>query len=259
MKKNVFVRKLTGILLSVTLLCQIIVPAFADSHDTAGNTPAPELPKAAAQTMPFSDMVSEDSWSYKALTAAVEAGLLKGNNGRLKPFDPITRAEMITIVLRALGLDDSQGRNLNPFKADIDSFRDVHKNDWYFDEIAMAYRLKLLNGISISEMSPCGIVSREQAFAVLCRMMRLQTESADMTMLKKYADADELSDWAKPYAAVMTEKGYVSGSGSRLNPQAAITRQEFAQLFYNLFETNYISGQAAADSISGKTMEEMLL
>ncbi len=283
MKINVLMKKLIGVLLIVILLCQMAVPAFAGDHDTAGSNnpvhmahtvttastaPASTAPTstapasisptvaavAASQPAPFPDMVSEDSWSYKALTAAVDAGLLKGSNGMLKPYGNMTRAEMATIVLRALGLEDTQGRDLTPFKADIDSYKDVDKSDWYFDEIAMAYKLKLFNGISGSQMSPDGKVSREQAFTVLCRLMGLDETIADMSALNKFIDAGNLSAWAKPYVAVMAPKGYISGSGSALHPKSPITRQEFAQLIYNLFESNYISGQKTADILSGKTV-----
>lgn len=44
----------------------------------------------------------------------------------------------------ALGLDDSKGKDLTSFETDISSFTDVHKSDWFYDEIAMAYRLKLI-------------------------------------------------------------------------------------------------------------------
>ena len=269
MRKKHIHKKLLSALLTVILLCQTIIPAFAESYNTAGYALGPSgindtvgsqpaqaeaMATSATQAGSFSDMVPENSWSYKALTAAIDAGLLKGNNGKLNPYDNITRAEMITIGLRALGLDDSVGRDLTPFETDIGSFKDVQKSDWYFDEIAMAYKLKLLNGISGSEMFPSGIVSREMAFTILCRLMGLDETYADMSALNKFTDANQLSEWAKPYAAAMTAEGYVSGSGGVLNPQGAITRQEFAQLMYNLFGSNYISAQNTADALSGKTV-----
>lgn len=259
MRSKVLVRKLTGVLLAVILLCQMAIPAFADSRDAAGKKPLLAQTTAATQTMPFSDMVSEDSWSYKALTVAVEAGLLKGTNGRLNPYGKITRAEMITIVLRALGLDDSKGRDLTAFEGDVSQFKDVRKSDWYFDEIAMAYRLKLLNGTSEDEMSPNAVISREQAITILCRLMGLNTSGADMPALRKFSDASSLSAWARPYAGAMAAAGYISGSAGVLNPKGNITRQEFAQLMYNLFGRNYISEQKDADAMSGQTVSGNLI
>ena len=49
----------------------------------------------------YSDMPSQDHWSYKALSAAVEQGLLQGSNGKLLPNDKLTRAQMATILVRA--------------------------------------------------------------------------------------------------------------------------------------------------------------
>ena len=62
-------KKLLCILLCICLLATLL----------------PTVAGAAEQT--FSDMPAETHWSYKALTAAVENGLLRGSGGKLTPKD----------------------------------------------------------------------------------------------------------------------------------------------------------------------------
>lgn len=95
------------------------------------------LPTAAmaADTQAFPDL--PDDYSTEALLAAVENGLLSGNNGYLLPNDPLTRAQMATIMVRAFG-----GEEL----ADISAYADVDQDDWFADAIAKAVAMGLFQG-----------------------------------------------------------------------------------------------------------------
>ncbi|MBC7960190.1 MAG: S-layer homology domain-containing protein, partial [Vallitaleaceae bacterium] len=206
-----------------------------------------------------SDMVGKDAWSYEALSAAVDVGLLEGDFGQIKPYDKMTRAEMITMILRALGLDDSLGQDFTSFQADIKDFKDVKQSDWFYQEMGMAYRLKLIDGISDTKMSPKGIVTREQAFTVLSRLMSLNTNTTDTAVLSRFTDKETVSAWARPYVATMVTAGYVSGYNNRLNPSAPISRQDFAQIMYNLFHRNYIKNQIQANTLEGENISGNLV
>ena len=48
----------------------------------------------------FIDM--PDNWATEALTNAVNNGLIGGSDGYIRPDDPMTRAEMATILKRFL-------------------------------------------------------------------------------------------------------------------------------------------------------------
>jgi uncharacterized repeat protein (TIGR02543 family) len=201
-----------------------------------------------------SDMVPKDYWSYEALSAAIDTGLLQGDMGQIKPHDKLTRAEMLTMVLRALGISSSKGQDFTSYQADIRVFTDVKETDWFNNQIAIAYRLKLIDGISSTKMFPKGTVTREQAFTILSRLMSLNGSTADISVLNRFKDQDTLSSWAKPYVAALVSAGYVSGYKGRLNPGDAITRQDFAQLMYNLFHRNMISSQEIANTLDHQSI-----
>lgn len=58
----------------------------------------------------FAD-VSKTHWATGFINYASEHGLIKGSNGDFRPEDPISYAEAITILLRALGYEPSLGEN----------------------------------------------------------------------------------------------------------------------------------------------------
>jgi len=175
------------------------------------------------------------------------------------PEDCISRAEMVSAVLSALGLDASSGQDLTSFMGNIDSFADVHDDDWFHDAFAVAYGLQLIDGTSATQMSPNDIATREMAIALLCRLMVLDTSATEPEVLDQFADCNALSPWAKPYVAAMVAEGYLSGTDGRLNPQSNITSQSFEQLLHELFQDNIIADSASADALAGSTVAGNLL
>jgi hypothetical protein len=84
---------------------------------------------------PFSDL-SDDHWAYFYILSAYEKGWIGGYpDGSFKPGNPITRAEVVTIVNKML--------NRKIHKDDIPQelwtkFSDLHSNQWYFADIIEA-------------------------------------------------------------------------------------------------------------------------
>ncbi|MBQ7898207.1 MAG: S-layer homology domain-containing protein [Clostridia bacterium] len=169
----------------------------------------------------FDDMPND--WSTAALQSAVDNGLLQGTDNKLLPKNNLTRAQMATILVRALGATES---------ADISSFTDVPKNAWYYNNMAIAFKMNIFRGDGAGKMNPDANITRQEAFVVLARAYNLTT--SDYTSLSKFKDADKIASWAKPELAALVKAGYVAGSNGMLNPLSSITRAEFAQVMYNL-------------------------
>ena len=182
------------------------------------------LPAAAlaADAPAFSDMPEEDYWSFAALTAAVENGLLQGDGGKLLPDDPLTRAQLAAIVNRAYGALDT---------ADIGGFTDVPDDAWYQQDIAKAVRMGTFQGDG-STMRPNDPVTRQEAFTVLARAFRLS--DGDSAALAQFSDAEAVADWAKGPVAALVEAGYVNGRDGAICPTEPITRAEFVQVMYKM-------------------------
>ncbi len=201
------------------------------------------LSMPTAWAIEFSDMPDADHWSYTALEAAVENGLLNGADGKLMPGSALTRAQMAAIINRAFGAMDM---------ADIGSFSDVKTTDWFFTDIAKAVRMGTFRGDESGLMNPDSPITREQAFTVLARAFRLEDGSAEA--LTAFADAEKISGYAVGPVAALVAAGYVNGSNGRLNPGSTISRAEFAQVIYNMIR-HYIAEEGTyTEDYSGNVM-----
>ena len=182
------------------------------------------LMQTPALAADYSDMPQEGSWSYAALTAAVENGLLQGNDGLLRPDAALSRAEMATILVRTFGAQKEAGL----------SFTDVPAGAWYASNVAKAVQMGAFQG-SGDLMRPNAAISRQEAFTVLARVLCL--EDGDVSVLTAFSDGGQVADWAAPSLAALVSGGYVQGSGGALNPQANIKRSEFAKVMYDLVKS----------------------
>ena len=182
------------------------------------------LIQAPALAADYSDMPQEGSWSYAALTAAVENGLLQSNDGLLRPDAALSRAEMATILVRTFGAQK---------EAEL-SFTDVPESAWYASNVAKAVQMGAFQG-SGDLMRPNASISRQEAFTVLARVLCL--EGGDVSVLAAFSDGDQVADWAVPSLAALVSGGYIQGSGGALNPQANIKRSEFAKVMYDLVKS----------------------
>ncbi len=229
-------RKTLSFLLCLVMLCSLLSVASAA---------APEFP----------DMPEKDYWSYAALQAAVDNGLLRGmEDGRLDPKGTLTRAQMAAVVNRAFGAKDTD---------DVSGFRDIQAGAWYEADLAKAVRMGTFRGNGNGLMEPNAPITREQAFTVIARAFLL--EDGDEASLARFPDADEVSGYARGSLSALVEGGYIQGTQAGLEPKENITREAFAQVFYNVLKT-YVtkSGEYSADAegnvmvnVPGVTLKDM--
>ena len=184
------------------------------------------LMAVGASAEDFADM--PNGWSRDAVASAVENGLLRGNDGKLNPTGLLTRAQLATVIVRAFGATA---------EADLSGFTDVEADRWYYSALAKAKGMGVMNGTSSTTMSPDRPISRQEVFVILARALKLADGKAET--LNAYKDAESVGAWAVGGTAAMVSAGYVSGSNGYLLPTDNITREQFAQIIYNIFGTYY--------------------
>ncbi|MDD4844224.1 MAG: X2-like carbohydrate binding domain-containing protein, partial [Anaerotignum sp.] len=226
-------RKILAVLLSLLMLLTTgSVTAFAETGE---------------QTSVFQDM--PDNWSTTALNRAVENGLLKGSkvNGKtlILPDAPLTRAEMAAVVNRAFAVAAT---------TELKDVMDVPSSAWYAKDMAKAVQMGtfVLDGM----MRPENNITRQEAFAVLARAFKLTSADTDFLALRQYSDTSDIADWAKNALSAMAEEGYIKGGpDGKLNPNANITRAEFAVVMNNLVK-QYIDtpGEVTEVVVQGNVM-----
>ncbi len=131
---------------------------------------------------PFLDVKPDDP-DYHYITAYKEAGLVYGRNGYLKPDESITKAEAVTMVVRALGLDKvAPAPPYNTVFVD-----DAKIGEWAKDAHYMALEIGLIGGADTSGLvvrtadglfaNPGEMLSREQAAVLLERLINHLNET----------------------------------------------------------------------------------
>ena len=186
------------------------------------------------------------AWYAEAVSAAVDNGLLYGKSSTIiDPNGDMTRAEMAAIINRSFGCYA---------KADISKYKDVSKDKWYFEDVAMAVQMGTYNGRSNSSMAPDAPITRQEAMTVVARALELDYDSYSKAELTQFSDAGKVSNWAMPYVRAMVGADYIHGRGKVLAPQDNITRAEFAQIFYNIIGTYIVSKGSYDKDMKGNVL-----
>ena len=186
------------------------------------------------------------AWYADAVSAAVDKGLLYGKSATvIDPNGDMTRAEMAAIINRSFGCYA---------KADISKYKDVSKDKWYFEDVAMAVQMGTYNGRSNSSMAPDAPITRQEAMTVVARALELDYDSYSKAELTQFSDAGKVSNWAMPYVRAMVGADYIHGRGKVLAPLDNITRAEFAQIFHNIIGTYIVSKGTYDKDIKGSVL-----
>ena len=188
----------------------------------------------------------KSAWYAEAVSAAVDNGLLYGKSSSIiDPNGDMTRAEMAAIINRSFGCYA---------KADISKYKDVSKDKWYFEDVAMAVQMGTYNGRSNTAMAPDSPITRQEAMTVVARALELDYDSYSKTDLSTFSDRNEISNWALPYVRAMVGADYIHGRTKGLEPLDNITRAEFAQIFYNIIGTYIVSKGTYDKDIKGSVL-----
>lgn len=158
----------------------------------------------------------------EAVQKVVDWGFMRGDiSGNMRPDDPITRAEFVTIINRAFGYH-VMGE---------DPFTDVTASDWYAQDVSIAYTENYITGTSDTTFSPNGQLTREQAVVILARNMRLQAYPGEDT---SFSDSRDLHEWSRGLVEQAVRYNIVNGyPDGTFRPAKAITRGEAATLLVN--------------------------
>lgn len=85
-----------------------------------------------------------------------EDGLLQGNENGLDLLKPLTRAEAVTLLIRAIGLEEQT------VNYPVSQFSDIASDDWASPYAALAKAEGITNGISETEFAPDDRVTADQ-------------------------------------------------------------------------------------------------
>ena len=162
-------------------------------------------------------VTAEAHWADGYLDQMVEWGFMNSSQ-TAEPNRALTRAEFMAIVNRAYGYHE---------KGSI-PFTDVKPEDWFYDDVSIAYTANYINGTSPTTASPNSTLTREMATAVLGRNMMLKESPGELI---DFSDGRNVSNWAVGIVKAATENYLIDGyDDGTFQPKRSVTRAEMAAL-----------------------------
>lgn len=175
----------------------------------------------------FSD-VSESLQYCEAIQWAKDSGVFQGySDGTFRPFAPINRAEILKVIMEALGI----GPNLTA-TGNL-GFKDVKPGEWYVGYIKAAKDLGIFSGdAGKATARPADTVNRAEALKLALEAIKAADGLEISTCVIGYSDVP-VGVWYYKYAC--GSQKYELFDGSNLFPASLSTRAEMAEMLYRLY------------------------
>ncbi|MBC9786157.1 S-layer homology domain-containing protein [Heliobacterium chlorum] len=176
----------------------------------------------------------EGHWAESTLQNFVYSDALSGyigDNGviTIQPNHPITRAELVTFLVRTMGLQsDLPG----------ETYRDVPANQWYAEPIRIASALGVVSGVGDGLFQPNRLIQRDEIAALVIKAFE---KSVNFSGEPKHF-SDVSAYWATPYIDKASSAGLIGGYGNgQFKPYATATRAEAFTMVSNALNREFTS------------------
>ncbi|MCW3790215.1 S-layer homology domain-containing protein [Paenibacillus sp. LS1] len=172
----------------------------------------------------FSDITGH--WAEDSIQKAVAAGFIDGyTDGTFRPKQEVTRAEFAVMFSRALKLD------VNDLHA---AFADANQIPaWASSHVQAAVQKQFITGYANHTFRPSTKMIRAEMASIAVRA--LGKEGHDVTNVNEFADAADISAWAKPFIYEAIELNIMQGIGNNhFSPKTNVTRAEAVTVILNV-------------------------
>ncbi len=197
------------------------------------------------QAAGVSDMNKSSTYAREAIQWMANNNIISGDKqGNFNPRQSITRAELITLLVKALDIDTS---NL-PSTA---TFADVPTNHWAFKYVEAANRAGITSGTGSGKFGISSLTTREQVTTMLLNYLSVSKEAVvaeqGLDDLLKFKDAGKMSDWAKASIKFAVSNNIMSGvSSDSFSPSGKATKEQIAVILYKFLNSKESIEQNAA-------------
>ncbi|WP_152395921.1 phosphodiester glycosidase family protein [Paenibacillus guangzhouensis] len=173
------------------------------------------------------------AWAQPSIEFLAARGVIQGMNERTyAPNASITRADFVAMLMRTLELN----------AAPSSSFKDVNSSDYFYEALATAKALNIIEGTSDGAFRPTEKITRQDMFTIAARALdtaRHLNITASAETLAGFTDHAKVSAYAADRLAGMVKEGLIQGDGQTLNPQGNASRAEVAVFMYRILNKVY--------------------
>lgn len=149
------------------------------------------------------------------------------------PLKEVTRAEFITMIVRAFDLLDVKSSA---------AFSDVKASDWSYGYIASGVKNGLINGVGNGKFDPNRAITREEmAIIVSNTLKKFKGKSVSDTnaALANFKDQATIAAYGKEAVALLTQEGIVQGlTAETFGPKNIANRAQAAVIIDRMLKLN---------------------
>lgn len=168
-----------------------------------------------------------NEWYAPAVTYVSNKGLITGyDNGTFRPYDNITRGQLVTILWRMEGKPVSSSAG----------FSDVSSSDFYYSAALWAQKNGVIKGYGDGTFGGERLITRQEAAVMLANYASFKgyDTASDKTALKNISGWREADSWALDSLGWCVDQGLMSGkdtpSGAYLDPMGSTWRSAMAKM-----------------------------
>lgn len=169
----------------------------------------------------FKDL-GDYGWAKDSVDALFARRIIDGiSQEHFAPGAAVSRAEFLKMMLEAFGLLQT---------GQTASFTDVRAGEWYYDSIASAQTLHIINGYEDGSFGPAQPVTREEMAVLVIRILKAGGIELQPTKSgTNFQDGAQIADYAVDAVRSLNEAGVIQGQDSgRFSPRSPTTRAEAA-------------------------------
>ncbi len=202
---------------------------------------AEDLASPGTGPQSFADVLTED-YFYDSVIWAMSSGITNGTSGtEFSPNNICTRAQAVTFLWRAAGMERVQGA-ANPF-------RDVAEGSFYYDAVQWACSRNITNGTTRTTFEPDAYCTRAQIVTFLWRSLG---EPKPQTTWS-FEDVPSSAFYCIPVRWAVESNITMGTAGYAFSPEDPCTRGQIVTFLYRKnFSTGLVlmNGQEFMDAVA---------
>ncbi len=188
---------------------QKLIQEQIDLGADGGHTATCTVTVVANPALNWTDV--SDHWAEGDIRSLAGRGFVRGtDDDRFAPNDNTTRAEFAAMLVRVLGLTKEGSPE--------STFTDVTTDKWFYTYIETATKAGLVHGRGDGIFGPEERITRQEVAAMIVRALQYAgvdvvrlNEIQVSAQLTQFADAAEISPWAKNVVATAANIGIIRG------------------------------------------------
>lgn len=179
--------------------------------------------KPSNQVAGFAD-VDKGHWAAEYIQTVFDRGLMQGSDGKFRPEDGITQAEVCATVARSSELDEA-----------AEPMPGLDPDAWYTPEVSAVWAAGLLEGLE-QDFAPGQPMTRADAAQLFANLLlaeggTLPGQDAVEEQLAAFSDQTDIPQARRAAVVLCMQEGLIQGyTNGTFQPARGFTRAEFAKL-----------------------------